>query len=240
MNTEVMVKDTPLLMKGPLVCATLEDLKTQTRRLNGLKEVNKRPDMMELVEHLCDGDRWCFREKDTGTDRYPRSGIIKCPYGKLGDRLWMRETWQKFDPERDGIPEDRFGSHCPYKGITGGKPHEKKPIHWRAVYRADGEVEHPEHGKANWRPSIHMPRWASRINLEITSIRVERVQDISYADSTKEGVPADLSIPEFYPGGRYRAPFKTLWDSINAKRGYGWDKNPWVWVVEFKRLSVAS
>ncbi|MFZ5833601.1 MAG: hypothetical protein ACOY3P_26230, partial [Planctomycetota bacterium] len=86
-----------------------------------------------------------------------------------------------------------------------------------------------------WRPSIHMPRWASRITLEITSIRVERVQAISNIDAKEEGF-VDSALVFKEGGSTARDAFARLWDSINAKRGYGWDKNPWVWVVAFAPL----
>lgn len=224
------MKDTPLLMKGPLVCATLEDRKTQTRRLNGLDEVNKFPDKMELVDHLCDGDRWCFREKDTGTERYPRSGIIKCPYGKPGDRLWVRETHY------------RYGVWCENGFTRTGKRRWKFKAYTQEVRYFDNppdKVLTVKGDKVGWYkiPSIHMPRWVSRINLEITDSRVERVQDLSWDDAIAEGVSlaGDL-FPRMNVGSKSQAAFRRLWDSINGKRGYPWKDNPWVWVVEFKVL----
>ena len=102
-----------------------------------------------------------------------------------------------------------------------------------------------EEGLAGWRPSIFMPRWASRITLEIVSVRAERVQDISENDAEAEGIELwqevffrEYNKPDNNPGWTRdpRLSFQTLWDSINAKRGYGWDVNPWVWVIEFKKL----
>lgn len=85
-------------------------------------------------------------------------------------------------------------------------------------------------------PSIHMPRWASRIMLEITNVRAERLHDISEADAKAEGVGAWHDTKD---GTVYRPEFSMLWDSINAKRGHSWDTNPWVWVIEFKKVSAA-
>lgn len=143
---------------------------------------------------------------------YAEEGTTKwnCPYGQPGDRLWVRETWTGADD----------------------------PAHKHAVlYRADGERA------ARWRSSIHMFRWASRITLEITNVRVERVRDISELDSVAEGM--DLT-PEFEKSkkGHPLAPYKTCfawrWNLHNEKRGFGWLYNPWVWVIEFKRVENAS
>jgi hypothetical protein len=110
-------------------------------------------------------------------------------------------------------------------------------------YRADGNTDwNPD---VKWRPSIFMPRWASRIMLEIVSLRVERVQDISRDDAKAEGVSniwdwPGLKKPEYFSRGvlnPYIANYSVLWDSINAKRGLGWDVNPHVWVIEFKKVT---
>lgn len=138
-------------------------------------------------------------------------GKYKCPYDKPGDRLWVRETW------------------CNHWPIGTAKSCIDGPC-----YRAtdDGECI-PEQ---KWKPSIHMPRWASRINLEIIDIRVERVQDISHQDAQAEG----CTTPSTEMGltqGDWRGSFHALWDSINGKT-FPWSDNPWVWVVEFKRLEA--
>jgi hypothetical protein len=94
-----------------------------------------------------------------------------------------------------------------------------------------------EHKSIKWRPSIHMPRWASRINLEVTNIRVEMVQDIPDGDISEEGIRCPIGYLD-YPELTDMAEnsFRDLWNSINKKRGFGWDENPWVWVVEFRRV----
>lgn len=128
---------------------------------------------------------------------------IRCPYGVPGDRLWVRETWQDW---------------CPT--WSGGRTH-------RPAYRATPD----ERGEPlRWRPSIHMPRWASRITLELTGVRVERLQAIDEAGAICEG---------FMYAGRgddWQRPdsFRVLWDRLNSPRGYGWDMNPWIWVLEFR------
>lgn len=142
-----------------------------------------------------------------------------CPYGQPGDRLWVRETWR----------------------IPGGAPNG-----W-TDYKADDDRE-----GFKWRPSIHMPRLACRILLDVTAVRVERVQDIKQRDAMHEGIepePVEVSGSQVvFPRGKvpqdarlvgsdYKAGFHKYWDSLNAKRGNGWDANPWVWVVEFKRVA---
>lgn len=134
---------------------------------------------------------------------------VTCPYGQPGDRLWVRETWAP----------------------TPGGPATKEN---GALYRADGH-------DANWlwKPSIHMPRWASRLTLEIVSVRVERLQDISEEDAKSEGVEVLSQGFKCYLGadcqcGDARMSFMSLWESINGPGS--WEKNDWVWVIEFKRL----
>jgi hypothetical protein len=152
-----------------------------------------------------------------------QSGVTpesRCPYGQRGDRLWVRETWAKDIPE------------CP-NGVT---------------YRAD-HFDPLGDGPAKpitWKPSIHMPRIASRITLEITGIRAERLNAVSNQDILREGVRSESCNICPHTGGSGcdqcmmpARPFIALWDSINAKCS-SWSSNPWVWVVEFKRVSHAS
>lgn len=153
------------------------------------------------------------------------SKVIQCPYGQHGDRLWVRETWQTFER-----------GYNVYKAIPTRRPSDSC-----VLYAAD-DVD----GDLGWRPSIHMPRWASRITLEITSVRVERLQDISEADAIAEGIerkedgigwkrgPISGDVPNTatrtgFPGLAYQS----LWEQINGPGS--WDANPWVWVIEFRR-----
>lgn len=131
------------------------------------------------------------------------------PYATTGDRLWVRETWGAIRPE--GVPTVH-----PVAGVD------------RLEYRADG---HPDDGRV-WRPSIHMPRWASRLTLEVVSVRVERLQEISEPDAVAEGIDAATFGPVWECA---RDAFAHLWDSINGERA-SWESNPWVWRVEFRRL----
>jgi hypothetical protein len=111
--------------------------------------------------------------------------------------------------------------------------------HYPVDYRASPEDWMNPGFAGKWRPSIFMPRWASRITLKITDVRVERLQDISEDSAMAEGAQKYGETPDgelLFDVGSYRYGFKLLWDSINAKRGYGWDANPYVWVIEFRRV----
>lgn len=143
---------------------------------------------------------------DSGVDLMK---MYKCPYGVPGDRLWVRETfaWSGYACDQEEV-----------------------------LWRADQEYTLEERGGSPWKPSIHMFRWASRINLEVTKVSVERVQDISEEDSLSEGIEGAGTCYGITPEEVNKLQFKYLWNFINEKRGFGWDKNPWVWVVEFKEV----
>jgi hypothetical protein len=194
------MKERPILFNADMVRAILNGRKTHTRRM-------VKPQPLWVADPSVP-----FSTPDADP-----KGVIKSPFGTVGDRLWVKEThWIN---------------------------HAEKLL----AYRAD--MEFPDHmNKSKWRPSIHMPRWASRITLDITAVRVERVQDITEEDAMAEGVESvwygnakfwkaygKNLLPE---GGELVATmaaaqsFRTLWQSI-----YGnWDANPWVWVYEFRRI----
>lgn len=200
------MKERPILFSAPMVRAILDGRKTQTRRV--AKPV-KHPDLGNLHDASV-------------LAREPQHVIERaCPYGQVGDRLWVREThlaWWSLNPEAPDGP--RVFSHV-------------------AAFKADGyELEPGE----KWIPAIHMLRKASRIDLEITGVRVERLNDISEADAIDEGTE-----PLKTADGRYdwtvkpRGPigdFKALWESINGAGS--WEANPWVWVIGFKRIDAAK
>ena len=154
-----------------------------------------------------------------------------CPFGKPGDRLWVRETWAavhfSIDPET-GFADDWHGSHDIPPGDGGG--------YWSKLYAADSHPTDKEDRGFAWRPSIHMPRWASRITLEVTGVRVERLQEISESDAQAEGIDLGGFRSGFdgIAGREHTIEFHSLWESINGPGS--WDANPWVWVVEFRRL----
>lgn len=145
---------------------------------------------------------------------------------RRGDRLWVRETWARVDY---------------VDGVVSHHAVDSDGVERRLVYRADcPDLEWDDQPESRWRPSIHMPRWASRLTLAVTDVRVERLRDISEEDAKAEGVePAPLAgaaIISDTPASAsvsHRHAFGLLWDSINAARGHGWGSNPWVWVVAF-------
>jgi hypothetical protein len=137
---------------------------------------------------------------------------VRCPYGAPGDRLWVRETWA----------HERDGTGCP--DDTG------------VLYRATDPGWDDEGTGLRWRPSIFMPRIASRILLEITDVRVERLQEISEDDARAEGIDLEgfRSHTEGIAGREHRIQFRTLWESIHGLNS--WNANPWVWAITFRRL----
>ena len=194
------IKERPILFSGAMVRAILDGKKTQTRRV-----IKPQPLGDYLYLSDINPQYACF----TG------SSARRCPYGKVGDRLWVRETFC--------IVNDReFGGGLWVDYRATPRYSEEAPAGWE---NAPNDI-----AALKWKPSIHMPKGASRINLEITNIRVERIQDISDNDIEFEGVEV------FGDSIVRKTLFTDLWNKINKKRGYGWDKNPWVWVVTFKRV----
>jgi len=223
--SEVMekVKERPILFSGEMVRAILAGNKTMTRRVmkpqpvkaEGLADDGN--DLWIWAERKRYGAVTSWAEPDTMTDKW---ALDTCPYGKVGDRLWVRETWLYVGPGS--------GSELPCAIEETKDPinHKIENVWYRAT-RPDDSLR--------WKPSIFMPRWASRILLEVTDVRVEKLHDIRVAvgEVEMEGLRFDPMIPTF----AYKLnTFAALWDKINKARGYGWAENPWVWVVEFKRI----
>lgn len=209
------MKERPILFSAPMVRALLAGTKTQTRRI--AKPV-RHPDLGNVY---APGALVLENEPQHVIDRC-------CPYGRPGDRLWVRETWNWFDP--GAIPADRAGARAPFTGAQGNRT-----IPWVAAYAADGHLPYPGYeGRDHWRPSIHMPRWASRITLDIKAVRIERLQDISEADAAAEGV-ATWAPGALSPDSLSNDPsdqFRWLWTSINGPSS--WHANPWVWALDFQ------
>ena len=205
------MKERPILFSGPMVRAILEGRKTMTRRVVKPEGAHHLFAFLDLPGNQTGEWAWC-------SSSHVVSKHIHCPYGQTGDRLWVRES-MLFDPDQG----------------------------WR--YSADGaDVIDENYGKINQRcPSIHMPRSCCRILLEIVSVRVERLHEISEADAQAEGVERvvvgsgwrrycdpdseEVGVP---PCGNARRSFRSLWKFINGDES--WNANPWVWVVEFKRV----
>lgn len=254
----IQAKERPVLFSGPMVRAILEGRKTVTRR-----PVKPQPEV-RMVEGSI--PMLTFKNKRGGHWLYPNARaqiIADCPHGLPGDRLWVRETWLE-DPEDDGTWAYTQYMGCKGSPISDIPKRFQKPEH--CIFRASWD------GSAlRWRPSIHMPRWASRILLEVTDVRVERLQDISDAQAKAEGMvytdfgmqerPGKASIdggktfhplkPQQAPGwhagdakhpdqclDRARWAFANIWEKINGENS--WDANPWVWVVEFKRVEPCA
>ena len=190
-----------------MVQAILDGSKTQTRRIKGLEEVNYNPD-----EWIYDGFEFGLHhfKLSYSTGHHPqineRKPTIKCPYGELGDVLWVRETWQTLG--------DQYGEGIEY------------------AYKADIKEDDKFSEGLIWKPSIHMPKAACRIFLKVKSIRVERLQDISEEDAEAEGVmPCTLNSQT--GNYCYKYGFIKIWHQINGEAS--WNTNPFVWVIEFER-----
>jgi hypothetical protein len=212
-----MKTEKPILFSTEMVKAIFDGKKAQTRRVIGnpncypYSTANFRGLQTTLGYPASEGFTWA----GFGNENDPL--YYRCPYSQIGGKLWVRETWMPF-------------------GFVGNN---RMFIHYKANYDQNGGeriLEIPSSAKRPvattiWRPSIFMPRWASRITLEVTDIRVQRVQEISETDQLAEGI---IIPAEWYVNGNKMTAFGGLWDSINKKRGYGWDTNCWVWAISFK------
>lgn len=215
----------PILFSGPMVRAILDGCKTQTRRVvkPQPEPVTSHRDCSPWIGRLTDRDyaiTWCTPKADGGIykDRDAHSPF-RCPYGRPGDLLWVRETWA----DLRGMG---FDTDFAYRANSLKGDHED----------ADSKRCRLDFG-VKWKPSIFMPRFASRLTLRITDVRVERVQDISHGDAIAEGLDtSDTRLSWEVREQHALIPFRRLWDSINAKRGYSWESNPWVWAIGFEAI----
>jgi hypothetical protein len=216
------VREKPIIFSTEMVRAILDGRKTMTRRI--CKDIAGYDFKWGLDKEPYIGNYKIFAKTESGKWDWVtlenqwlydlqtavddnRTHLLKCPYGQPGDRLWVRETWA------DNIPG------CP-NGIT---------------YKAD-HIDPKGDGPANpikWKPSIHMPKAAARIWLEVTNVRGERLREITEEDAIAEGIRIGIGGMPYFS---CREAFAALWNSLNAKRGYGWEQNPWAWVVEFRRV----
>lgn len=200
------MKERGMIFNAEMVNAILSGRKTQTRRPIKWKQTR----FTEIAERD-DGSLWPWAEDcERGGDIW-----FACPFGEVGDRIWVRETfgWQ--------IRRDPLGGTGEFRVYRATTPDAVR------YQTASGEV-----APMKWIPSIHMPRWASRITLEITGVRVERLRDLSEDDAKSEGItPPSGGV---LPGWEYRINFRDLWMDIYGTDN--WEANPWVWVIEFKRV----
>lgn len=219
--TETQVREKPILFSGEMVRAILEGRKTQTRRVisdQPMKHPGGKYEPHDPFVHA-DGVTWGWM---SGVVTYTDNDV-RCPWGKAGDRLYVRETWSRDDDWLISVFY-RADDSCYTIGHQKGDQLTRDDHPERKAYRPK-----------RWKPSIHMPRWASRLTLDILDVRVERLNEISEADAVAEGMTyydrgRDAQMPSAHE------QFHALWDSLNADRGYGWDRNPWVWAITFKRI----
>ena len=207
----------PIIFSTPMVQAILDGRKTQTRRIIKPQPAKEATQFERFIETVDCGLEARFGSKNSSAvcDRKPQY--------KPGDILWVRETWTWLPHWNCESDEAGYCRGCTkiYKGEHGCFIYKENMPDWE-----DG-----------WCSPIHMPREAARIFLNVTNVRVERLQDINEEDAKAEGVNGIPRSTVLYPNDDYIYPFKQLWNSLNQKRSYGWDKNPWVWVYEFERIS---
>lgn len=219
-------KERPVIFGPESIRAILSGSKTQTRRVISPQPVHdERLNVWQFSASLRASEQGDYFDDKND---FPESWLNFCPYGKPCDRLWVRETWQYVGPG-SGCCDS-----CDDEALANPANHSIGNV-W---YRAD-----PKDYGITWRPSIFMLRWASRITLQIESIRVERLQEISEDDAKAEGLLEwKLDDMPAYEGARDSlhvtavSAYASLWNSINLKRGYGWSLNPWVWVVTFSQV----
>ena len=212
-----MVRERPILFNGPMVRALLDGSKTQTRRV--VNNTHRNDGGFVLQDYgkgwwpyrSHDGESGCYLDRRKDGDYY-NEAPLRCPYGRPGDRLWVRETWARDDEDGAVFYRADLGTN------SGADDWERNRLDGAPKYR--------------WRPSIHMPRWASRITMEIVSVRVERLQDITRGDAMAEGCP----FPNMADGSDPLKWYAELWEQINGPGS--WAANPWVWVIEFKRITT--
>ncbi|EIS0960451.1 hypothetical protein LY121_003748 [Salmonella enterica] len=198
------MKERGMIFNAEMVRAILDGRKTQTRRIMKVQPGTPEFGLRRIIESSkANENGMYFWSQDDACGIKARSKPFLFPYGEVGDRIWVRETFC-------AVPDHEEPAGCS-----------------ALLYAADGNGPY---GK--WTPSIHMPRWASRLTLEITGVRVERLRDLSEDDAKSEGItPPSGGV---LPGWEYRINFRDLWMDIYGTDN--WEANPWVWVIEFKRV----
>jgi hypothetical protein len=234
---EVM-RELPILFNTEMVQAILDGRKTQTRRVIKLRN-----------GELCDD---CEIPADNPGNyvmdfsrHYPKWEPLYCPYGSRGDLLYVRETWALCQT----VDHIRRQDGRTFSEISDGFPSYKadgfdsiKDLKEHLLLTGEASMEEVLVDGDKWKPSIHMPKKIARIWLEVKDVRVERLRDIKPEEIKLEGATwknhLDDGAATTSKGFGTLMDFILLWDKINAKRGYGWDTNPWVWVVEFERVEA--
>ncbi|HBR2315728.1 TPA: hypothetical protein L9P45_003526 [Klebsiella pneumoniae] len=237
-----------MIFNAEMVRAILDGRKTQTRRIMTVQPQSSEFGLRYIAESsLAKEVGMYFWSQSDACGMKARSKPFACPYGKPGDRIWVRETWSS--DFANYYPNDRVW----YAADNNRRLDIEVVDGVRGIYSPESDVHVP----FRWRPSIHMPRWASRILLEITDVRVERLNAISEEDAQREGVHAEVwdqtvvarnyaardeffqfwseDMPHYVEMNQlYRSSFRSLWESIYGSEN--WLANPWVWVIEFKRV----
>lgn len=235
------MSERPIIFSGDSVRAILDGRKTQTRRALKTDLPFDAPARFAPCDHP---EGYGFFDTD---ERWHR-----CPFGRPGDRLWVREAFHWSGFTEDGEVGVRYVADEAHSGLLApddawlGRSFEGAWVRWSEDMEAAGYTANPDDGFFEWTRAdraeptfvgrrvapMFLPRWASRITLEVASVRVERLQTITEADAKAEGVaPGETTDGDL----SHALGFIDTWDRLNAKRGHGWDENPWVWVVGFKR-----
>jgi hypothetical protein len=249
-------RERPLTLRAAEVRAVLDGRKTQSRVVARIAENGGLRLTGPYVAFARDSIGLVWRPYGGAPEQpMPPEKVSECsPVGQVGDRLWVKEIWALVKPWHDpdsGYVED-------FEEWSGPLPKEK-PDGWAVVYRSDWDssYDHPDDRLFRWRPSITMPRWASRLTLEITEVRVERLADISEEDAVAEGSPRwivdldgrayDLAEKDWIRWSRRLDPdageatargvFAAQWERTNGRKpGRAWADSPWVWAITFRRV----
>lgn len=236
------MKYRPTIFSSESVNGILQNRKTKTRRVilpqpyDWCKHVLPAP----VEGYGTEGD-WI---QSTGAnDHYKLLGLgAKCPYGVVGDRLWVRETFciERVDEFQMIVwKADKCAHYLERRHLGVEFAEQKRNILSTEMSGEPFYLSSDFQPKDGWKSPRFMPRWASRITLEIMDIRAERLQDITNADIKAEGITAHHPVRLKDQVPTSRSAFARHWDNLNKKRGYGWDKDPWVWVVSFVKINEA-